>query len=51
MFHYINIIRNPLLGKFPTLTDWKAVLIVTILGWLFTVAVFARFRRRITYWL
>ena len=51
MYHYVNIIRNPLLGKFPTLLDCKVVLIVTILGWLFTFAVFARFRRRITYWL
>ncbi len=51
MFHYINIIRNPLLGKFPSLMDCEVVFILTILGWLFTFAVFARFRRRITYWL
>ncbi|HUO43428.1 MAG TPA: ABC transporter permease [Burkholderiales bacterium] len=51
MAHYINIIRNPLLGEFPTVLDWKAVLILTVLGWLFTLAIFARFRRRITYWL
>jgi len=51
MLHYINILRNPLLGKFPTLLDCEVVIMLTILGWLVTVAVYARFRRRITYWL
>ncbi len=51
MFHYVNILRNPLLGKFPSAMDWAMVFALTLVGWLFTFAVYARFRRRITYWL
>lgn len=49
--HMIALLREPLLGNVPTLTNWLVVIGVTIAGWLFTLAFFARFRARIVYWL
>lgn len=50
-YHFIEIIRAPLLGKMPTGLNYVVVAGITIVGWTMTYAVFSRFRRRLTYWL
>jgi len=49
--HVISLIREPLLGGWPSLNDWLVVLAMTVLGWVGTFIFFARFRARIVYWL
>ncbi len=50
LFHFIELIRQPLLGQAPTLLNWTVVLAVTLLGWTVTFLFFSGYRRRIAYW-
>ncbi|MCA9471196.1 MAG: ABC transporter permease [Nitrospirales bacterium] len=50
LYHFVDIVRSPLLGRAPTLWSWMFVLVVTIIGWAITLFVYSRFRRRIPYW-
>ncbi len=51
LFHFLEVVREPLLGRLPSLKDWVAVLCVTAVGWAVTLALFSRFRGRVAYWL
>jgi homopolymeric O-antigen transport system permease protein len=51
LYHYIEIVRDPLLGKPPSAWSWFMVLIATVVGWGVALFLFSRFRRRIPYWL
>jgi ABC-type polysaccharide/polyol phosphate export permease len=51
LYHLIEVIRAPLLGRVPPLATWGTALGVTALGWLVTLAFFVRFRERIAYWI
>ena len=50
-YHFVELIRGPLLGQVPAPLTWAVVLGVTAGGWLMTFLVFRRFRDRIPYWL
>lgn len=50
-YHFIELVRAPLLGNYPEMESWIIALGVTITGSLFTFFVFRRFRGRIAYWL
>ena len=49
-FHYLEVVRAPLLGQVPQMVSWLAVLGITVSGWVATFVLFRRFRRRIAYW-
>lgn len=49
--HMIALVREPLLGRTPTLNDWLIVFAIAVIGWVGTFLFFARFRSRIVYWL
>ena len=51
IFHLIELVRAPLLGNPVPATSWLVALAVTLSGWLFALAFFARYRARIAYWL
>ena len=51
LYHYIAIVREPLLGHAPSLWTWSYVLLATVFGWTLAIFLLARFRRRIAYWL
>lgn len=51
LFHYVDIIRSPLLGRPPALLSWEAVLASTVIGWGMTIFLYSRFRRRMPYWI
>jgi ABC-type polysaccharide/polyol phosphate export permease len=51
LYHYVAVVRDPMLGHAPTLRSWLTVLLATFLGWGVTLIVYSRFRRRIPYWL
>lgn len=50
LYRLIDIVRAPLLGDVPTLASYLASIVITVVGWLVTYAVFHRFRKRISYW-
>lgn len=49
-FHLIEIVRAPLLGHLPSLSNYMAVALITLVNGLIAAAFFARFRSRISYW-
>jgi ABC-2 type transport system permease protein len=51
LYHYVEIVRDPLLGKPPSAWSWFMVGSSTVLGWALALWLFSRFRRRIPYWL
>jgi ABC-2 type transport system permease protein/lipopolysaccharide transport system permease protein len=50
LFHLIEVARAPLLGHVPPLNSWLAVLLITSVNVVVSVAMFARYRSRISYW-
>lgn len=50
LFHFLEIVRTPLLGSSASLRSWIAVLLVTVVGYAVTLLVFSRYRARIAYW-
>jgi ABC-type polysaccharide/polyol phosphate export permease len=50
LYHMIDIVRGPLLGKVPGIISYVVVLLITAGGWTITYRVFAHFRKRIAYW-
>ena len=51
LYHLIVIVRDPLLGKAPALTQWVVVLAITVVGWTLLIWAMTKFRHRIVYWL
>ena len=49
-FHFLELVRAPLLGQVPGLASWLAVVSITLGGWLVTFALFRRYRWRVSYW-
>jgi homopolymeric O-antigen transport system permease protein len=49
--HYIDILREPLMGHVPSASAYELVLAVTIAGWICAVGVYGLARNRIVYWL
>jgi ABC-type polysaccharide/polyol phosphate export permease len=51
LYHYVDIVRSPMLGQFPATWSWVMVGAATIGGWSVTLWLYSRFRRRVPYWL
>ena len=49
-FHFLELVRAPLLGQAPALASWLVVLGILIGGWLVTLALFRRYRWSVAYW-
>ena len=49
-FHYLDIVRAPLLGEQQDLYHWYVVLTITVLGWAFAILAMKKFRARVPYW-
>lgn len=50
LFHFMEIVRRPLMGQDPSLLSWGVVLAITVAGFVLMLALFQRFRARIAYW-
>jgi lipopolysaccharide transport system permease protein len=50
LYHYVEIVRDPLLGQPSSARSWLMVGLATVIGWSFAIYLFSRFRRRIAYW-
>ncbi len=51
LYHFVDILRAPLLGEVPGLLSWQVVGVITLLGWAVTFWLYVRYRRLIAYWL
>jgi ABC-type polysaccharide/polyol phosphate export permease len=49
-FHFLEIIRQPLLGGAIPAVSWIVVASITVCGYSVAIVVFAKFRARIAYW-
>ena len=49
-YHFIEVVRSPLVAATTNWTSWAAVLAITTIGYAATFLLFARFRARIAYW-
>lgn len=49
-YHFIEIIRDPLLGRAPSLENWLVCLVITAVMGFVAFRFFARYRPRIAYW-
>ena len=50
IFHFLEIMRQPLLGGQLPFLSWFVVITITFLGYIVLMAVFTRFRTRIAFW-
>jgi ABC-type polysaccharide/polyol phosphate export permease len=50
-YHFVMIVRSPLLGQPAPLLSWLVALGVTVLGWSLMLVLYSRFRHRIAFWL
>lgn len=50
LFHYLAIIRDPLLGAHQDLYHWYIVIAITIIGWAVALLALVRCRARVPYW-
>jgi ABC-type polysaccharide/polyol phosphate export permease len=52
LYHLLTIVRDPLLGgKLPPVNSCIAAMVITIAGWALTYVMFAKYRKRIPYWI
>ncbi|WP_456094000.1 galactan export ABC transporter permease subunit Wzm/RfbD [Nocardia aurantiaca] len=49
-FHYLEIVRAPLLGDPIHLRSWVVVLSITVVGWIIAILAMKKFRSRVPYW-
>jgi ABC-2 type transport system permease protein/lipopolysaccharide transport system permease protein len=49
-YHYLEVVRQPLLGHAPTTLNWIVVVGMTMLLGLVSFVFFSRYRSKITYW-
>lgn len=50
LYYFIEILRAPMLGSFPSLQIWAVCVTITLAGWIVTLPVYAHWRRQIAYW-
>jgi ABC-2 type transport system permease protein len=50
LLHFIEIIRQPMLGQEQHLRHWIVVLVITVVGWVVTMVALRRYRSRVAYW-
>lgn len=50
-YHLLELVRGPLLGVMPSLLNWEVSLGMALTGWIITLLVYGRYKRRIAYWL
>ncbi|OGV29519.1 MAG: hypothetical protein A3E88_00285 [Legionellales bacterium RIFCSPHIGHO2_12_FULL_35_11] len=51
LFHFVSIVRAPLLGQPPSSLSWMVAIGVSIIGWIITMKVLSRYYRHLVFWL
>jgi ABC-type polysaccharide/polyol phosphate export permease len=50
-YHMLELLRDPLIGEHASAESWIFISAMLVIGWSVTFLLFAKFRRRIAYWL
>lgn len=50
-YHLIQLVRAPLFGEAPATLSWVIVGSIAVLGWVFALMFFGKYRWRVAYWL
>lgn len=48
-YHFIEVVRAPILGNVPTILNYEVVLGTTLAGWLIALITYARYRSRVVF--
>jgi lipopolysaccharide transport system permease protein len=51
VYHLLQLVCAPLLGQIPSATTWIACSTAAVIGWAWAIALYARSRDRIVFWL
>lgn len=50
IYHWLQIVRLPILGQWPTWENWVLAILSAGIGWAVTAIVFKRYKNMIAYW-
>jgi ABC-type polysaccharide/polyol phosphate export permease len=50
-YHFIQVIRSPLVGDLPTSLNWIVLIVMAMIGWPIALIFFGYYRKRVAYWL
>jgi ABC-type polysaccharide/polyol phosphate export permease len=50
LYHWLQLVRLPILGQWPTLENWGLALLSAGIGWLITVNAHKKYKNMIAYW-
>jgi len=50
LYHWVQIVRLPILGQWPTIENWGLALLSAGIGWLITAIAYRKYRSMIAYW-
>lgn len=51
LYHYVSVIRQPLLGIAPSSISWICVITISFIGWILTMQVLSKKYRELVFWL
>jgi lipopolysaccharide transport system permease protein len=49
-YHWLQIVRLPIMGQWPTMENWSLALLSAGIGWTVTLVTFRKFRNMIAFW-
>ncbi|TNC27447.1 galactan export ABC transporter permease subunit Wzm/RfbD [Amycolatopsis alkalitolerans] len=49
-YHFVQILRAPLIGQAVSIGSWLVVLGITVVGWLLALLAMRNYRARVSYW-
>jgi ABC-2 type transport system permease protein len=50
LYHFVQVIRAPLIGQAVSVYSWLVVIGITIVGWLLAMIAMRNYRARVSYW-
>ncbi len=50
LYHWVQIVRLPILGQWPTLENWGLALLSAGIGWTVTLLAYEKYKNMIAYW-
>lgn len=50
LYHWVQLVRLPILGQWPTLENWSLALLSAGIGWAITLLAFKKYKNMIAYW-
>jgi len=50
LYHWLQIVRLPVMGQWPTLENWGLALLSAGIGWAITLAAYKKYKHMIAYW-